>query len=65
VRLVISSLLIKSVLRIFFSPSTSLDEKLPSPFNTAEELGTDGEDCQLAYPKCSFGLLDAITTHRD
>jgi hypothetical protein len=49
----------------FFSPSSSLDEKLPLPFNTAEQLGRNGDDCQLAYPKCSFGLLDAITTHRD
>jgi hypothetical protein len=42
-----------------------LDEKLPLDFNIAEQLGTDGVDCPLAYPKCSFGLLDAISTQSD
>jgi len=49
----------------FFRPSSSLDEKLPPAFNIAEQLGKNGEDCRRAYPECSFGLLDAITTYRD
>ncbi|XP_033607307.1 uncharacterized protein LOC111864374 [Cryptotermes secundus] len=57
--------LLGDLVHIIFTPSSSLDETLPLPFNTAEQLGTNGEDCQLAYSKCSFGLLDAITTHRD
>jgi hypothetical protein len=42
-----------------------LDEKLAPDFNIAEERGRNGEDCKLAYPNCSIGLLDVITTIGD
>lgn len=50
---------------INFSPSSSLDEKLSPAFNIAEEHGRNGEDCRLAYPKCSIGILDVITRLED
>jgi len=42
-----------------------VDEKLSPDFNIAEERGRKGKDCKLAYPNCSIGFLDIITTIRD
>jgi hypothetical protein len=42
-----------------------LDEKLSPDFGIAEERGRNGEDCELAYPNCSIGFFDIITTVRD
>jgi hypothetical protein len=44
-----------------FSPSSSLDEKLPPAFNVAEAQGRNGEDCKFAYPDCCIAFLDIIT----
>ncbi|XP_021934668.1 uncharacterized protein LOC110837128 isoform X2 [Zootermopsis nevadensis] len=57
--------LLGDILHILFTPSSSLDEKLSPAFNIAEEHGRNGEDCRLAYPKCSIGILDVITRLED
>lgn len=57
--------LLGDILHIVFSPSSSLDEKLPPAFNIAEERGRNGEDCRLAYPECCIAFLDVITRLQD
>ncbi|XP_069694356.1 uncharacterized protein [Periplaneta americana] len=54
--------LLGELLHILFVPSSSLDENLPPSFNIAERRGEDGKNCRVAYSKCSFGLIDSITT---
>ncbi|XP_069694380.1 uncharacterized protein [Periplaneta americana] len=53
--------LLGDLLRILFTPSSSLDEELSPAFQVAEERGRNHEACDHAYPNCSIGLMDIST----
>ncbi|XP_070507687.1 uncharacterized protein [Chironomus tepperi] len=49
------------ILHIILTPSSSMDENLPSEYSKAEELGYKN-DCTKYIRKCDFSLLNAIST---
>ncbi|KAG5670637.1 hypothetical protein PVAND_000885 [Polypedilum vanderplanki] len=49
-----------NILHIIFTPSTSIDENLPTEYNKAENLGYQN-NCQKYIQRCEFSLLDAFS----
>ncbi|KAG5670645.1 hypothetical protein PVAND_000893 [Polypedilum vanderplanki] len=50
-----------NILHIIFTPSTSIDENLPTEYNKAENLGYQN-NCQKYIQRCEFSLLDAFSS---
>ncbi|XP_034935146.1 uncharacterized protein [Chelonus insularis] len=54
--------LIGDLLRILFTPSSSLDEKLPAEYTKAERSLGSLDDCGTTYPLCPITIYDYITS---